>query len=56
LIGLAILVLAACGEEGGQSTCQTPWIARNSGTVNTLFGVGVFSGQSVAVGALGTIL
>ena len=67
-IGLAISVLAACGEGGGHleisdnsvlppPTCSASvWTARNSGIPNTLLGAGVFSGQAVAVGALGAIV
>src|SRR3989441_4180514 len=52
-------VLSGCGNGGGGgggAPEPTFWNSRSSGTNNTLFGIGIFSGQAVVVGALGTVL
>jgi hypothetical protein len=53
---IAVMVLSGCGGGGGNVEIPTFWNARNSGTSNTLFGIGTFANQAVAVGALGTIV
>jgi len=58
LISLVALTLSGCGGGGGHAGIPSE---QASGTSqlrygNTLFSVGVFSTQAVAVGALGTIL
>lgn len=52
----AALVLSGCGGGGGSVDIPTFWTVRNSGTSNTLFGIGTYANQAVAVGALGTIV